>query len=110
MIGSPELLAIGIATLILFGPNKLPELAKSLGQSIGDFKKAQRAIELDVTDFDTHVQKGIESKEDKSIEIDAKIKMMAQDVGIDTVDKSTDELIGMLSDIINTDGIKPKIK
>lgn len=107
MIGSPELLAIGIAALILFGPNKLPQLAKSLGQSIGDFKKAQRAAELEFNDFDAYAKKGMENKADKSIEVDAKIKKMADDVGIDTVDKSTDELIGMLSDIINTDGIKP---
>lgn len=107
MIGSPELLAIGIAALILFGPNKLPQLAKSLGQSIGDFKKAQRAAELEITDFDAYAKKGMESKEDKSIEIDARIKKMADDVGIDTVGKSTNELIGMLADIIKTNAIKP---
>ena len=35
-----ELLVIGSAVLIFFGPKRLPELAKSLGQGIRDFKKA----------------------------------------------------------------------
>lgn len=34
------MLVIGIAALLLFGPKKLPELAKSLGKGIRDFKKA----------------------------------------------------------------------
>jgi sec-independent protein translocase protein TatA len=39
-LGIPELLVIGAAGLILFGPKRLPELAKSLGKGIRDFKKA----------------------------------------------------------------------
>ncbi|MBI1861811.1 MAG: twin-arginine translocase TatA/TatE family subunit [Deltaproteobacteria bacterium] len=39
-LGLPELLVIGAAALIFFGPKRLPELAKSLGQGIRDFKKA----------------------------------------------------------------------
>ena len=35
------LIVIG-AVLILFGPKKLPEIGKSLGQSIGEFKRALR--------------------------------------------------------------------
>lgn len=41
MIGSLELLAILGAALFLFGPTKLPELARSLGGAVGEFKKAQ---------------------------------------------------------------------
>jgi sec-independent protein translocase protein TatA len=36
----PELLVIGAAGLLVFGPKRLPELAKSLGKGIRDFKKA----------------------------------------------------------------------
>ncbi len=39
-LGLPELLVIGAAGLLLFGPKRLPELGKSLGKGIRDFKKA----------------------------------------------------------------------
>lgn len=39
-LGLPEILVIGAAALLFFGPKRLPELAKSLGQGIRDFKKA----------------------------------------------------------------------
>ncbi|MDI9394399.1 MAG: twin-arginine translocase TatA/TatE family subunit [Euryarchaeota archaeon] len=57
MIGPNELLVITIAALFLFGPQKLPELARSLGSAIGEFKKAQRAAELDLTEFDAYTRK-----------------------------------------------------
>jgi sec-independent protein translocase protein TatA len=57
MIGSTELIAIFIAALFLFGPRKLPELARSLGSAIGEFKKAQRAAELELTTFDSYTRR-----------------------------------------------------
>ena len=40
MIGTGELLVILCLALLLFGGKKLPEIAKSLGQGIREFKKA----------------------------------------------------------------------
>jgi sec-independent protein translocase protein TatA len=57
MIGAPELITILIAALFLFGPQKLPELARSLGGAIGEFKKAQRAAELELTQFDDYTKR-----------------------------------------------------
>jgi sec-independent protein translocase protein TatA len=39
-IGLPELLIIAILALILIGPKKLPDLAKSLGKTLGELRKA----------------------------------------------------------------------
>ena len=38
-LGMPELIVIFVIALIVFGPRKLPELGRSLGQSIAEFKK-----------------------------------------------------------------------
>ena len=42
MIGLPEILLILIVVLILFGPKKLPELAKSLGKAIREYREAMK--------------------------------------------------------------------
>ena len=43
-IGFPELLIILAIALIIFGPNKLPELAKGLGRAMREFKKATEEV------------------------------------------------------------------
>lgn len=45
MIGTGELIVIFCVILLLFGGKKLPELAKSLGQGIREFKKAAQGEE-----------------------------------------------------------------
>ena len=44
-IGMPELIIILVIALIIFGPRKLPELGKSLGKSINEFKKASTELQ-----------------------------------------------------------------
>ncbi len=39
-IGTPELLIIVVVALLIFGPSKLPELGKTLGKGLREFKKA----------------------------------------------------------------------
>ena len=43
-IGMPELIIILVIALIIFGPRKLPELGRSLGRSINEFKKASNEL------------------------------------------------------------------
>ena len=43
-IGFPEMMIIAIVALIFFGPRKLPELAKSLGRSVNEFKRASNDL------------------------------------------------------------------
>ena len=47
-IGGPELMMIMFIVLLLFGPKKLPELARGLGKSVREFKKATSGLEDEV--------------------------------------------------------------
>ena len=56
-IGMPEMVMIFILILLLFGPKKLPELARGLGKSMGEFKKARNEFERELTrgESDVHL-------------------------------------------------------
>src|SRR5580765_1537522 len=43
-IGMPELIIIFVIALIIFGPKKLPELGRSLGRSLNEFKRASNEL------------------------------------------------------------------
>lgn len=47
-IGMPELIVIMVIALIVIGPNKLPELAKSLGKGLAEFKKASEDFQRNI--------------------------------------------------------------
>ena len=44
----PDLIVIMVIVLVLFGAKKLPELARGLGQSLGEFKKAKDEFEREI--------------------------------------------------------------
>jgi TatA/E family protein of Tat protein translocase len=46
----PEMIVIGIIALLIFGPRKLPELGKSLGKSIAEFKRASNELKNTLED------------------------------------------------------------
>ena len=48
-IGMPEMIMIFIVILLLFGAKKLPELARGIGKSMGEFKKAKDEFEHEIT-------------------------------------------------------------
>lgn len=50
-LGPPEIFLIMGVLLLLFGAKKLPQLARGMGKSLGEFKKARE-------DFETEVSKG----------------------------------------------------
>lgn len=47
-IGLPELMIVLVIALLVFGPRRLPEMGKSIGQAIKEFKKAGREIQQDI--------------------------------------------------------------
>jgi sec-independent protein translocase protein TatA len=49
-LGMPELIVIFVIALIIFGPRKLPELGRSLGRGIAEFKKATNDLQSTLDD------------------------------------------------------------
>ena len=85
-IGMPEMLLILAIALIVIGPKKLPDLAKSLGRALREFKKATSELK-------------------ESLEIDNEL----QDVKKSFSDISSD-IKGSLKDDIPTDGTEQNQK
>jgi TatA/E family protein of Tat protein translocase len=54
-IGMPELIVILVIALIVIGPKKLPDLARSFGRAINEFKKATREFK-DSMDLDSEIK------------------------------------------------------
>ena len=59
-IGMPEMIIILVIALIVIGPHKLPELAKSLGKGLAEFKKA-------TDDFQKNVQEESRKSDEKVV-------------------------------------------
>lgn len=90
-IGMPEMILILAVALIVIGPKKLPDLAKSLGKAMGEFKKATRDLK-DSMQIDTELKE---------------VKTAFDDIGKDQpreVKDSTDVMEAPPEDEAATDG------
>jgi len=71
-LGFPELLLIFAIALIVFGPKKLPDLGKSIGRAMAEFKKAQQelqdSIQSEMKDVEKSVEKSIDLEEIRRLE------------------------------------------
>ncbi|MDI6735767.1 MAG: TatA/E family twin arginine-targeting protein translocase [bacterium] len=60
-IGMPELIIILIVALIIFGPKRLPEMGKSLGRAIKEFRKTSQELKEEIK-LDIHESPEIEER------------------------------------------------
>jgi sec-independent protein translocase protein TatA len=70
-IGMPELIIIFVIALIIFGPRKLPELGRSLGKSLAEFKRASNELK-------STLEEEIRLEEQRSSLEESKAKAAAQ--------------------------------
>ena len=82
MLGMQEIVLILVILLVVFGPKKLPEMAKELGKAYQEFKKAG----ANITDATSTLWKDIENEENSIISI-------AKNLDLDTEEKSIKQLI-----------------
>lgn len=52
-IGIPGLILILVLALIIFGPKKLPEMGRAMGQTLREFKKSTKGLIEDVEETET---------------------------------------------------------
>lgn len=85
-IQGPEILIILLVLLLIFGPTRLPQLARGVGQAIREFRKASQGM------YDDSVSEGAKKvKEGKEVDA-ATLERLAKKLGVDTEGKSEDEL------------------
>lgn len=74
-LGTTELLVILVVALILFGPRKLPQLSRSLGKSLGEFKRAsedfkktwEKEVAMEEREKEGQIERAMLPPEDNSI-------------------------------------------
>ena len=59
--GGPEMLIILLVLVLLFGANKIPKLARSTGQAMGEFKKGREEVESELRADAEHEEPAAES-------------------------------------------------
>lgn len=88
MLGSQEILLIFVAIVLLFGASKLPDLARSMGRSMGEFKRGQVEIENELQSA-----KNVAVVTQGSDIALTRVQRMAQNLGIDVAGKTDDQLL-----------------
>ena len=59
--GGMEMMILLLVAVLLFGANKLPKLARSTGQAMGEFKKGREDIEREIRESAEGVERGDET-------------------------------------------------
>ncbi len=83
-LGVWEILLIVLIALILFGPRKLPELARAMGEALREFKRAASSAEEG---------QGSSQPQSSKLEEKSSIRELAMSLGIDVYGKTDEELL-----------------
>jgi TatA/E family protein of Tat protein translocase len=86
-VGVPELIIIFTIALIIFGPRKLPELGKSLGKSLAEFKRASNELK-------STLDEEIRSEERRSAERQEPPRVAGAPATIESIDDTVTQNTG----------------
>src|SRR6185369_2859100 len=89
-IGMPEMIIILVIALIVIGPHKLPELARSLGKGLAEFKKASEDFQRNIREeaLKADEEKDAASKEKAAKETTSKELPVTEKASVETTTQS----------------------
>ena len=90
MIGPAEILLVFVVIVLLFGAAKLPELARSMGQSMGEFKVGQIEAEKRYENMKNQINAPAQTADDIAL---TRAQRMAKNLNIDIKGKSDEQLL-----------------
>jgi TatA/E family protein of Tat protein translocase len=96
-MGMPEIILILAIALIVLGPKKLPELAKSLGRGIAEFKKATQEFKENI-DVDNDLREARDTLRDVKDDLE------------DTVRRSVTQTAGQEPDAVSDDDLEHAVE
>ena len=109
-IGMPEMLLILAIALIVIGPNKLPDLAKSLGRAMREFKKATNEFKetMQIDSELSEVKKAFDDiNEDVKDAVDLKLEPATKPVDkTDTDEEKKDDRVSETEEFENLNDLK----
>ena len=98
--GPTELILIAVVVILLFGAKKLPQLGKSVGRTMGEYRKGKAESELELKEMDENYRRRQTRQEkarrDALINTNTdltRVQKMAVDLGIDIRGKSEERLL-----------------
>jgi len=89
-LGPAEILLVFVVIVLLFGATKLPELARSMGQSMGEFKVGQMEAEKRYQNMKDQVNTPAQNADDIAL---TRAQRMAKNLSIDIKGKSDEQLL-----------------
>ncbi|MCI4396981.1 MAG: twin-arginine translocase TatA/TatE family subunit [Thermoprotei archaeon] len=95
-LGTPEIIAILVIALLLLGPSKLPQLARSIGEALREFRKAASGA----TEEENKAIASISGKQNVSESDRQVILGIAKKLGIDTEGLTDSEILKKIQEKI----------
>ncbi len=88
IVGSEWMIIIFVALILLLGTNRFPEAAKKIGKVVGEFNKAKNEIQNEMKDVaNENIEISGPVKNERQ-----KLEVMAKTIGIDSKEKTDNEL------------------
>jgi len=92
ILGSEWIIIILVALFALFGTNKLPDVAKKLGRTVGEFNRSKSEIQNQISGIaNLNITNPVQNERQK-------LEFMAKSLGIDFASKTDDEIRKAISE------------